>query len=104
AAGVSEPGKGPVVVADDCVGEPARKAIASAGSNGGVVLLENLRFHAEEEKNDPAFARQLAELADVYVNDAFGSAHRAHASTEGGVPYRQGAAPGLLMAAPIRRP
>ena len=61
------------------------------------MLLENLRFHAEEEKNDPAFAKQLAELADVYVNDAFGSAHRAHASTEGIVHHVKEAAAGLLM-------
>jgi phosphoglycerate kinase len=87
----------PVVFAEDCIGEPARKAIAEAGA-GGVVLLENLRFHAEEEKNDPAFARSLAELADVYVNDAFGSAHRAHASTEGIVHHVKAAAAGLLMA------
>jgi phosphoglycerate kinase len=90
-----------VVFAADCVGEPAKKAIAEAGSQGGVVLLENLRFHAEEEKNDPAFARQLADLADVYVNDAFGSAHRAHASTEGIVKYVKDSAAGLLMAAEI---
>ena len=69
----------------------------SAGT-GGVVLLENLRFHAEEEKNDSGFARQLAALADVYVNDAFGSAHRAHASTEGIVRHVTEAAAGLLMA------
>jgi phosphoglycerate kinase len=87
----------PVVFADDCVGEAARKAIAQAGTNG-VVLLENLRFHPEEEKNDPAFAKQLAELADVYVDDAFGSAHRAHASTEGVVRFVKEAAAGLLMA------
>jgi len=89
--------KRPVVFAEDCVGEPATRAIAQAGSNG-VVLLENLRFHAEEEKNDPGFAKQLAELADVYVDDAFGSAHRAHASTEGVVRYVKEAAAGLLMA------
>ena len=90
----------PVVFAEDCIGEPARQAIAEAGAGGpgGVVLLENLRFHAEEEKNDPAFARSLAELADVYVNDAFGSAHRAHASTEGIVRHVKAAAAGLLMA------
>src|SRR6185369_11583748 len=70
----------PVAFADDCVGPAAEKA---ALAPGGVLLLENLRFHAEEEENDPAFAKQLAALADVYVNDAFGSAHRAHASTEG---------------------
>jgi phosphoglycerate kinase len=93
--------KRPVVFAEDCVGEPAKQAIARAGTNGGVVLLENLRFHAEEEKNDPAFAKQLAELADVYVNDAFGSAHRAHASTEGIVRFVKDAAAGLLMAAEI---
>jgi phosphoglycerate kinase len=65
------------------------------------VLLENLRFHPEEEKNDPGFARQLAELADVYVDDAFGSAHRAHASTEGVVRHMKEAAAGLLMAAEL---
>ncbi len=86
-----------VVFAADCVGAPAVEAIAQAG-NPGVVLLENLRFHAEEEANDPGFARQLAELADVYVNDAFGSAHRAHASTEGIVAFVPEAAAGLLMA------
>ena len=86
----------PVQFAEDSVGEPARAAIHDAG-RGGVVLLENLRFHAAEEKNDPAFAKQLAELADVYVNDAFGSAHRAHASTEGIVHHVKEAAAGLLM-------
>jgi phosphoglycerate kinase len=90
----------PVVFAEDCVGEPARRAIQEAGANG-VVLLENVRFHPQEEKNDPAFARQLAELADVYVNDAFGSAHRAHASTEGIVAHVGTAAAGLLMAAEV---
>jgi len=87
----------PVEFAEDCVGEPAERAIAKAGQ-GGIILLENLRFHAEEEKNDPAFAKQLAALADVYVNDAFGSAHRAHASTEGIVHHVTEAAAGLLMA------
>jgi phosphoglycerate kinase len=86
----------PVEFADDSIGEPARAAIAKAGP-GGVVLLENLRFHAGEEKNDPAFARQLADLADVYINDAFGSAHRAHASTEGIVHHVRMSAAGLLM-------
>ena len=86
-----------VEFAEDSVGEPAQKAIARAG-RGGVVLLENLRFHPEEEKNDPAFAKQLAGLADVYINDAFGSAHRAHASTEGIVHHVKEAAAGLLMA------
>ena len=90
----------PVVFAEDCIGEPAKAAIERAG-DGGVVLLENLRFHAEEEKNDPAFAAELAALADVYVNDAFGSAHRAHASTEGVVRHVKEAAAGLLMAAEI---
>jgi len=87
----------PVEFAEDCVGEPAERAIAQAGK-GGIILLENLRFHAEEEKNDPGFAKQLAALADVYVNDAFGSAHRAHASTEGIVHHVKEAAAGLLMA------
>jgi phosphoglycerate kinase len=100
AARVSELVSRPVVFADDCIGEPAEKAIAQAGEGGpgGIVLLENLRFHAEEEKNDPGFAKQLADLADVYVDDAFGSAHRAHASTEGVVRFVKDAAAGLLMA------
>ena len=89
--------KRPVVFADDCVGGTAREAVAKAGA-GGVILLENLRFHAEEEQNDAAFATALAELADVYVNDAFGSAHRAHASTEGIARQVKTAAAGLLMA------
>ena len=71
-----------VVFADDCVGEVAKQAI-DATPPGGVVLLENLRFHKGEEKNDPAFSRQLAALGDLYVDDAFSAAHRAHASTEG---------------------
>lgn len=71
-----------VVFGDDCVGEKAHEAIAKIGA-GGVCLLENLRFHADETKNGPDFAARLAELADVYVDDAFGSAHRAHASVVG---------------------
>jgi phosphoglycerate kinase len=72
----------PVALLPDCVGDTVQDAIAAC-QPGDVVLLENVRFHPEEEKNDPAFAAQLAALADVYVNDAFGTAHRAHASTEG---------------------
>lgn len=87
----------PVTFAADCVGDAARRAVAEAGA-GGVTLLENLRFHPEEEANDPAFSAALAELADVYVNDAFGSAHRAHASTAGIVPHVGDAAAGLLLA------
>ena len=87
----------PVQFAEDCIGPAAQAAIDTAGP-GGVVLLENLRFHAEEEKNDPAFAQQLAALGDVYINDAFGSAHRAHASTEGIVSKIETSAAGLLMA------
>ncbi len=86
-----------VTFAEDCVGEPARAAITAAG-DGGVVLLENLRFHAAEEKDDPAFAAELAALGDVYVNDAFGAAHRAHASVHAIVPLVKDAAAGLLMA------
>jgi phosphoglycerate kinase len=71
----------PVAFADDCVGEPAEAAV-KALAPGGVLLLENVRFHPGEEKNDPDFAAQLARLGDVYVNDAFSAAHRAHASTE----------------------
>jgi phosphoglycerate kinase len=72
----------PVRFADDCVGDEAKTVINDLDP-GGVVLLENVRFHAGEEKNDPAFAQQLADLGDLYVNDAFSAAHRAHASTEG---------------------
>ena len=84
----------PVKMAPDCVG-PQVEAMKPAP--GEVLLLENLRFHSEEEKNDPGFAKQLASLCDVYVNDAFGSAHRAHASTEGIVHFVSKAAAGLLM-------
>ncbi len=87
----------PVQFAEDCIGPAAEAAIAKAGP-GGVVLLENLRFHGEEEKNDEGFAKALAALGDVYINDAFGSAHRAHASTEGIVRHMKTSAAGLLMA------
>ncbi|HET9932433.1 MAG TPA: phosphoglycerate kinase, partial [Polyangiaceae bacterium] len=86
----------PVKFATDCVGEPAKSAVASLAA-GEVLLLENLRFHPEEEENKPEFAKQLAELADVYVNDAFGSAHRAHASTEGITKFTSKAVAGYLM-------
>ena len=86
----------PVAFADDCVGPAAETAVAAL-QPGGVLLLENLRYHAAEEENDPAFAKQLAALADVYVNDAFGSAHRAHASTEGITKFVPQAASGFLM-------
>src|SRR5215813_7796829 len=76
----------PVQFAPDCVGDDVGSMAANL-KNGDVLLLENLRFHAEEEKNDPEFAKKLAALCDVYVNDAFGSAHRAHASTEGMVHF-----------------
>jgi len=84
-----------VKTADDCVG-PAVEAAAKALKSGEVLMLENVRFHAEEEKNDGAFAKQLASLADVYVNDAFGTAHRAHASTAG-VAAHLPAVAGFLM-------
>jgi len=86
----------PVATADDCVGPAAARA-AAALKPGEVLLLENLRFHAEETGNDDAFSRQLAELGDVYVNDAFGTAHRAHASTEGVTHYLPSVS-GLLLA------
>jgi phosphoglycerate kinase len=85
----------PVAFADDCVGTTAAAAVAEL-ADGDVLLLENLRYHAAEEANDAAFAAQLAELADLYVNDAFGAAHRAHASTEG-VALLLPAHAGLLM-------
>src|SRR5258708_22037888 len=81
-------------MAPDCIGPEVAKMRPKPGE---VLLLENLRFHAEEEKNDPGFAKQLASLADVYVNDAFGSAHRAHASTVGMIQFMPQAAAGLLM-------
>src|SRR5258706_2029690 len=75
----------PVLFAEECIGDEAKNAVADAHAarDRRVVLLANLRFHPEEEKNDPVFAKQLASLADRYVNDAFGAAHRAHASVEG---------------------
>ena len=84
-----------VIMADDCIGKEVEDA-ASKLASGGVLLLENLRFHAEEEANDPDFAAKLARLADIYVNDAFGAAHRAHASTEGVAKYLEAVA-GFLM-------
>ena len=86
----------PVAFAEDCVGPAANEAVARV-TTGGVILLENLRFHPEEEKNDPGFARQLAAHAAVYVNDAFGAAHRAHASVEAIVRFLPEAGAGLLM-------
>ena len=86
----------PVVFAEDCVGDVAEQAV-SALSDGDVLLLENLRFHTQEEKNDDGFAKQLASLCDVYVNDAFGTAHRAHASTVGITHHVAQAAAGFLM-------
>jgi phosphoglycerate kinase len=86
----------PVAFAADCMGPEVEKQ-AQALKNGEVLLLENLRFHPEEEKNAPEFARRLAALAEVYVNDAFGTAHRAHASTEGITHFLSPSAAGLLM-------
>jgi len=86
----------PVRLAPDCVGAET-EVLAQALAPGEVLLLENLRFHAEEEANDPAFAQALARLGDVFVNDAFGAAHRAHASTAGMAAYLQPAVAGLLM-------
>ena len=88
--------KRPVSFADDCTGEAAQSKV-NALADGDLLLLENLRFHPEEEKNDDEFAKQLASLCDVYVNDAFGTAHRAHASTAGITRHVSQAAAGLLM-------
>ena len=85
---------------NDCIGESVQSAVTSM-RNGEVLLLENVRFYAEETANDAAFAAQLASLADVYVNDAFGTAHRAHASTEGVTHYLSPCVTGLLMAREI---
>ena len=75
-----------VTLATDVIGEDAKKK-AAALSDGDIMLIENVRFHKEEEKNDPEFAKELASLADIFVNDAFGTAHRAHASTAGVADY-----------------
>ena len=85
-----------VVKTDDCIGDEAAAKVA-AMKNGDVVLLENVRFYPEEEKNDPEFAKKLASVADLYVNDAFGTAHRAHASTEGVTKYLSPSVAGLLV-------
>jgi phosphoglycerate kinase len=92
----------PVAFAEDCVGDAARRAVEAAHAEHGVVLLENLRFHAEEEKNDRAFAAALASLAERYVDDAFGAAHRAHASVEALAHELPPAAAGLLMEQELR--
>ena len=86
----------PVAFAADCISPQAREAVREL-RDGDVLLLENLRFHPEEEKNDEGFAKELASLCDLYVNDAFGTAHRAHASTVGITKYVRQAAAGLLM-------
>jgi phosphoglycerate kinase len=93
----------PVTFVEDCVGDAVKSAVDRVHvSGGGVVLLENLRFHPEEEKNDPAFAQALASLADLYVDDAFGAAHRAHASVEAITRHVPRAAAGLLMEQELR--
>jgi len=91
---LSELLKKPVKMAPDCIGPEVEAMLPAPGE---VLLLENLRYHPQEEKNDPEFSRQLAKLCDLYVNDAFGSAHRAHASTVGMIAFVPKAAAGLLM-------
>ncbi|MDK3156777.1 phosphoglycerate kinase [Kamptonema cortianum] len=86
----------PVAFVDDCIGEKVEKTV-SVMQPGDTLLLENVRFHGEEEKNDPEFAKSLAKIADCYVNDAFGAAHRAHASTEGIAHHVEKSAMGFLM-------
>ncbi len=86
----------PVLLAPDSIG-PETRAMAAALGSGEVLMLENVRFHPEEEKNDAGYARELAALADVYINDAFGTAHRAHASTEGITHFVERSAAGFLM-------
>src|SRR5512147_3303432 len=90
----------PVAFAPECIGPETESTVANL-PEGSVLLLENLRFHAEEEKNDPAFAAELAKLADVYVNDAFGTAHRAHASTVGMVSLVKEVGAGDLLCAEL---
>lgn len=98
---LSELLKKPVKALADCVGVEVEKAVA-AMKNGDVTLLENVRFYPEEEKNNPDFAKKLAALADIYVNDAFGTAHRAHASTEGVTKFVSQSAAGFLMTKEIK--
>lgn len=102
AARLSELLARPVVFASDCVGDAARLAVERARGRSEVVLLENLRFHAGEEKNDSQFALELSRVADLYVDDAFGAAHRAHASVEGITHHVKQAAAGLLMERELR--
>ena len=102
AARLSELLDRPVIFAEDCIGEVAKQAVEQAAGAGKIVLLENLRFHPEEENNDPQFAAALASLADLFVNDAFGAAHRAHASVEAITKSLPRAAAGLLMEQELR--
>mgnify|MGYP000973362096 FL=1 len=97
ASRLSELLKQKILFSNDCVGRTA-KSLVGAAKPGEIVLLENLRFHGGEEENDEQFSTELAALADLYVNDAFGTAHRAHASTVGIVPKVNDAAAGFLMA------
>src|SRR2546422_404205 len=93
----------PVTFTEDCIGDDATQAVDGVHkAGGGVILLENLRFHPEEENNDPAFAKQLVSLADEYVNDAFGAAHRAHASVDAITRDFRRAAAGFLMEKELR--
>src|SRR5437868_14748759 len=98
AARLAELLKRPVSMAPDCIGPEVEKMKPKPGE---VLLLENLRFHPEEEKNDPGFSKQLASLADLYVDDAFGAAHRAHASIEGITHFVKEKAAGYLLAKEI---
>jgi phosphoglycerate kinase len=91
----------PVLMLPDCIGDAVKAEIAKM-KDGDVALLENVRFYEQEEKNDPTFAKQLSELAEIYVNDAFGTAHRAHASTEGVTKYLKPCAAGFLMMKEIK--
>jgi phosphoglycerate kinase len=93
--------KKPVAMMPDCIGDVVKAGVMKM-KDGDVALLENLRFYEQEEKNDPAFAKQLADLAEMYVNDAFGTAHRAHASTEGVTKYLKPCVAGFLMMKEIK--
>ena len=84
------------MIVPDCIGLSVSAAVSTM-KDGDVILLENVRFYAEEEKNDPVFARELSKVADLYVNDAFGTANRAHASTEGVTSFLSPSVDGLLL-------